>query len=160
MSELNETHEKRAPKPPDPEPLKFRAIGPVIRAAGLVPWAIAFVVLFLVVSLIVSTVEPAIGGFANAAWLMFQVVTTIGLGDFTCTSIIGRVAAIVLSVYSVFFLALITGAVVTYCSERMNARRDASVAQFLDRLEHLPELSHDELAALSEQVKRFDKRWK
>lgn len=160
MSEPNETPEKLAPKSSGPEPLRFRAIWPVIRAAGLVPWAITFVVLFLVVSLIVSTVEPAIGGFTNAAWLMFQVVTTIGLGDFTCTSIVGRVAAIVLSVYSVFFLALITGAVVTYCGERMNARRDASAAQFLDRLEHLPELSPEELATLSEQVKQFDKHRK
>ena len=89
---------------------------------------------------------------------MFQVVTTIGLGDFTCTSLLGRGAAIVLSVYSVFFLALITGVVVSYCSERMNARRDESVAQFIDQLEHLPELSRDELAELSEKVKRIDAR--
>ena len=141
-----------------PTPLRLRAIGPVIRAAGLVPWAIAFAGLFVVVSLIVSVSEPAIGGFANSAWLMFQVVTTIGLGDFTCTSLVGRGAAIVLSVYSVFFLALITGVVVSYCSERMNARRDESVAQFIDQLEHLPELSRDELAELSEKVKRIDDR--
>ena len=69
-----------------------------------------------------------------------------------------RGAAIVLSVYSVFFLALITGVVVSYCSERMAARRDESVAQFIDQLEHLPELSRDELAELSEKVKRIDAR--
>ena len=143
---------------PEPSPLRFRAIWPVIRAAGLVPWTIAFAILFVVASFIVSATEPAIGGFGNAAWLMFQVVTTIGLGDFTCTSAVGRAAAIVLSVYSVFFLALITGAVVSYCGERMNARRDASVAHFLDQLEHLPELSHEELVDLSEKVKRFDQR--
>ena len=142
----------------EPQPLRFRAIWPVIRAAGLVPWAIVFAVLFVVVSLIVSAFEPEIGGFANASWLMFQVVTTIGLGDFTCTSLVGRIAAIVLSVYSVFFLALITGAVVSYCQERMKARRDESVAHFLDQLEHLPELSQEELADLSEKVKRFDRR--
>ena len=141
-----------------PTPMRFRAIGPVIRAAGLVPWAFAFAGLFVVASLIVSVSEPAIGGFANSAWLMFQVVTTIGLGDFTCTSLVGRGAAIVLSVYSVFFLALITGAVVSYCQERMAARRDESVARFIEQLEHLPELSRDELVELSEKVKRIDGR--
>lgn len=139
--------------------LNFRAIWPVIRAAGLVPWAIAFVVLFLVASFVVAQFEPNIGGFGNAVWLMFQVVTTIGLGDFTCTSIVGRIAAIVLSLYSVLFLALITGAVVSYCTERMNARRNASVAQFLDQLEHLPELSHEELVELSEKVKKVGNRF-
>lgn len=139
--------------------LNFRAIWPVIRAAGLVPWAIAFIVLFLVASFVVARFEPNIGGFGNAVWLMFQVVTTIGLGDFTCTSIVGRIAAIVLSLYSVLFLALITGAVVSYCTERMNARRNASVAQFLDQLEHLPELSHEELVELSEKVKKVGNRF-
>lgn len=139
-------------------PLKFRAVLPVIRAAGLIPWTAAFIALFLVATLAVSMSEPAIGGFGNAAWLMFQVVTTIGLGDFTCTSLVGRVAAIVLSVYSVLFLALVTGVIVSYCLERMQARRNASVAHFIDQLEHLPDLSSEELAELSEKVKRFDRK--
>ena len=143
--------------PNEPQPLKFRAIWPVIRAAGLVPWAIAFIILFLVASMVVAMVEPGMNGFGDATWLLFQVVTTIGLGDYTCVTIVGRGAAIVLSVYSVFFLALITGAVVSYCQERMQARRNESVAHFIDQLEHLPELSQEELADLSEKVKKFDR---
>lgn len=142
------------------ETLKIRAIWPIIRAAGLVSWTVAFVVLFLIASILVAAFEPGIGGFGNAAWLMFQVVTTIGLGDYTCVSVAGRICAILLSVYSVFYLALITGAVVSYCQERMRARRNASVAQFIDRLQHLPELSHEELVELSEKVKEFDRRFK
>ena len=91
---------------------------------------------------------------------MFQVVTTIGLGDYTCASVVGRIAAILLSIYSVFFLALITGAVVSYCQERMRARRNESVAHFIHQLEHLPELSHEELVELSEKVKKVDGRFK
>lgn len=142
----------------EPEPLKFRAVLPVIRAAGLVPWTITFVVLFGVATFLVAGFEPAIDGFWDAAWLMFQVVTTIGLGDFTCVTQVGRIAAVVLSIYSVFFLALITGAVVSYCQERMSARRNESVAHFIDQLEHLPELSHDELVELSEKVKEVSRR--
>lgn len=142
------------------ETLKIRTIWLIIRAAGLVSWTVAFVVLFLIASILVAAFEPGIGGFGNAAWLMFQVVTTIGLGDYTCVSVAGRICAILLSVYSVFYLALITGAVVSYCQERMRARRNASVAQFIDRLQHLPELSHEELVELSEKVKEFDRRFK
>ena len=46
--------EKKSTKP---TPMRFRAIGPVIRAAGLVPWAIAFAGLFVVASFIVSVSE-------------------------------------------------------------------------------------------------------
>ena len=138
--------------------LKFRAVWPVIRAAGLVPWTAVFAVLYVAAIVIVVSVEPALNGIADSAWLMFQVVTTIGLGDFTCTTLVGRLVTIALSLYSVFFLALVTGAVVSYCSETMNARRDQSVAQFLDQLEHLPELSTDELEELSEKVKLLHRR--
>lgn len=142
------------------KPLKFRTIWPIIRAAGLVPWTVVFTILFIVATILVSLFEPNVGNFNDAAWLMFQVVTTIGLGDYTCSSFVGRAAAVVLSLYSVFFLALITGAVVSFCSERMNARRGESVAHFLDQLEHLPELSHEELVELSDKVKKFDKKWR
>ena len=83
------------------ETLKIRTIWLIIRAAGLVSWTVAFVVLFLIASILVAAFEPGIGGFGNAAWLMFQVVTTIGLGDYTCVSVAGRICAILLSVYSV-----------------------------------------------------------
>ena len=137
-----------------------RAILPVIRAAGLGPWAIAFVVLFIVASLVVAAVEPQVKTFANAAWLLFQVVSTIGLGDFTCTTGIGRAMAMLLSAYSILFLALITGVMVSYCNERMRFQRDSSIAHFIDQLEHLPELSPEELADLSEKIKRFRNRAK
>ena len=133
--------------------LKPRAIGLIIKASGLLPSTIAFIALFLVCSILVALFEPNVNGFANSLWFMFQVVTTIGLGDFTATSFVGRAAAVVLSVYSVFFLALITGVVVSFCSERMRARRGESIAHFLDQLEHLPELSTEELTELSEKVK-------
>ena len=142
----------------DSRRLKIRTIGMVIRASGLLPGTIAFAVLFLLASLIVGICDPSVGGFPNAVWLMFQVVTTIGLGDFTCTTFVSRAAAIVLSLYSVFFVALITSVVVSYCSELIKLRRDESIARFIDELERLPELSHEELVELSEKVKNFERR--
>lgn len=139
--------------------LKFRVVWLVIRTAGLIPWTTLFIILFLAASMLVAATETGIDRFGDAAWLMFQVVTTIGLGDYTCTSIIGRVAAIVLSVYSIFFIALITGAVVSFCQESMRARRGESIAHFIDQLEHLHELSKEELEEISEKVKKRGALW-
>lgn len=136
-----------------PRPLGHRVVLPVLRAAGLVPWTIMYIVLFLVASVIVAMVEPDIHNIGDAAWLLFEVVTTIGLGDYTCVTVVGRFVAVILSIYSMFFLALLTGVVVGYCQERLKAARDESVAVFIHQLEHLPELSHEELVVLSEKVK-------
>lgn len=140
-----------------PQTLRFRAIWIIIRASGLIPSTVLFTVLFLISSAIVAAVEPNIDGFGNACWLMFQVITTIGLGDYTCTTVIGRVTAVILSVYSVFFLAVITGTVVSHCTELIRARTGRSAAHFLDQLEHLDELEQTELTELSRKVKEFAK---
>ena len=134
--------------------LRFRVLGLIIWASGLGPSTFVFIALFLASAIVVTLFEPNIEDFGNAMWFLFQVVTTIGLGDFTANSFVGRTAAVILSVYSVFYIALLTGAVVSFCSERMRARRNESVAHFLDQLEHLPELSDEELVRLSEQVKK------
>ena len=140
-----------------PKTLKFRMVLPIIRAAGLAPWSAMFAVLFVVCALILDAFEPGIEGLFNAAWVLFQAVTTIGFGDYPCVTFVGRAAVVVLSVYSVLFLALITGVVVSYCQESMKMRVNESTAHFIDQLEHLPELSKEELESLSEKVRRFER---
>ena len=140
-----------------PKMLFPRVLWQVIRAAGLAWWTVGFLIVYVIAVFLVSWAEPGFENVWDAAWLMFQVVTTIGLGDYSCVTGVGRAATVVLSLYSVFFLALLTGAVVSFCTESMRARRGTSVAEFIDQLEHLPELSHEELVDLSEKVKRFER---
>ncbi len=39
----------------------------------------------------------------------------------------------------------------------MKTKGNETISQFLEKLEHLPELSQEELAELSERVKEFEK---
>ena len=140
--------------------LSARALLLIIRAARLVPWTGVFCVVFVLASIIVFMAEPSMETFGDSAWLMFQVVTTIGLGDFTCVTHVGRFAVVLLSVYSVFFFALITSGAVSYCLERMRAQRDESIAHFIDQLEHLSDLSKDELEELSAKIRKLDANYR
>lgn len=83
-------------------------------------------------------------GFGDALWCCFQAVTTIGYGDITVTSAIGRA-----------IVAVLTAAVVSYCNELMLARRNESLALYLDKLEHLDQLTQGEPAELSRKVRRL-----
>ena len=120
---------------------KLRTVAAVIKASGLAPSAIAFAVLFFSAVFAVHATEPGVVSLGDAVWLCFQVVTTIGLGDFTSTTMVGRLAIMLLSAYSVFFLAIVTGAVVSYCSEVMRRDWDEDVSELLDELDRLPEFS-------------------
>ena len=91
----------------------------------------------------------------DVLWCCFQAVTTIGYGDITVTSAVGRAIVVALSVVGILFVAVLTAAVVSYCNELMLARRNESLALYLDKLEHLDQLTQGELAELSRKVRRL-----
>ena len=117
-----------------------------------------FIVLFLAAAAIVTIAEPDVGRLGDGMWLMFEVVTTMGIGDFMCETAVGRLAIAAMSLYSILFLALVTASAVNICQAIMLAHRDESVAHFIYQLEHLPDLSREELAEVSDKVKRIGKR--
>ena len=127
----------------------------IIRISGLLPTTVVFLVLFLLASFVVETVEPGITNYGDAVWFLFEATTTIGFGDYTCTTLLGRVITMTLSLYAIFFVALATGAVVSYCSEVAQRQRDEAMMSLVDKLERLPELSQEELREISEFVKRL-----
>lgn len=114
-----------------------------------------FMAWIVVASIILVVVEPHINNFGTAIWYCFQLVTTVGFGDIPAVTAIGRIVSIVVGLYGLFILALLTALIVDFYQEKMHIRRRESVAEFMDKLERLPELSHEELVDLSERVKKF-----
>ena len=69
------------------------------------------------------TDRAAFGGeYTNALWYCFAVVTTIGFGDMTAASPIGRVLTVILGVYGIIVVALITSIIVNFYGEMKKSR--------------------------------------
>ena len=62
------------------------------------------------------------GEYTNALWYCFAVVTTIGFGDMTATSAIGRILTVILGVYGIIVVALITSIIVNFYGEMKKSR--------------------------------------
>ena len=105
-------------------------------------------------------VEPNINRLIDSLWYSFSVATTIGFGDITAVTLIGRILSIFLSICSILIIAVVPGIITSYYIESTKLREKESSAKFLDDLERLPELSKEELTALSERVKNFNKKKK
>ncbi len=73
-------------------------------------------------------------------------MTTIGFGDLPTYRPICRAILVFLSLVSVFPLAVVTGVVVAYCNQLIQAESKDSVVKLAYDLEHLEELSKEELA--------------
>lgn len=132
-----------------------RVMRAIFKNSGLAPACGAFAIVFILCAIVVKVFDPYLTHPGDALWYCFQVVTTIGFGDVVVTSAVARICSVILSIMSIFLIAVLTAAVVNYTTEIVKMRRNESVALFLDKLEHLPDLSHDELVEVSEQVKKL-----
>ncbi|MBQ3390506.1 MAG: two pore domain potassium channel family protein [Firmicutes bacterium] len=117
-----------------------------------------FLGFILICGLIIWIREPGIDTYRGALWYCYSVITTIGFGDVLVTTPLSRALSIVLSVYAVLVIAIVTGVVVKFYNEVTDLRNKETLASFMDRLEHLPEMNREELEEMSEQVKKFRKK--
>lgn len=146
---------KSAGKPKHPILRNARMLGNILRHTGFAHITAIFGVLFLFCSLMVWLADPGCLTFGDGMWFSFEAVSTIGFGDIEAAGPIARVATVVLSIFSVFYIALITGVVVNYCSNLIKARQKDTLANFVDSLEHLEEKTPEELAELSARVREY-----
>ena len=144
-----------AGKPKHPILRNARMLVNILRHTGFAHITAIFGVLFLFCSLMVWLADPGCLTFGDGMWFSFEAVSTIGFGDIEAAGPIARAATVVLSIFSVFYIALITGVVVNYCSNLIKARQKDTLANFVDSLEHLEEKTPEELAELSARVREY-----
>ncbi len=112
-----------------------------------------FVYVFITAGLILMF-EPEIGSYGDALWYCYAVVTTVGFGDLQAVTFPGRFFSVLLSIYSVFVLAIATGVVVSYYGHTVKMQYQDSAEAILDKLDRLSELSKEELDELSSRIRR------
>ena len=125
------------------------------RMAGVDKFFYSFVVFFVVIAVALRFAEPSIATFGDSLWYCFAVVTTVGFGDIAAVSHVGRILTLILSLFSTGAIAVFTAVITSFFLDLGKARASDSAKSFIDDLEHLPELSKEELEQLSSRVKTF-----
>jgi voltage-gated potassium channel len=137
---------------------KTRLIKIILKRTGALKFLTTYIIIFAGVSIGVWIVEPNIKTLIDSVWYCFSVATTIGFGDITAVTILGRAMSIFLSICSILIIAVVPGIITSYYIESTKLKEQESIAKFLDDLEHLPELSKEDLQSLSEKVKKFNRK--
>ena len=137
---------------------KLRTLADVLRQAGFARITGLFLVFYLLCSTAVWLSEPTTLTFGDGLWFSFETVSTIGFGDIPAETPVARAITVVLSVISIFYIAMLTGVAVNYCNTLIKLRQKDTMARFMDDLEHLEELDRDELADLSRRVREYRRR--
>ncbi len=128
------------------------------RTAGADKVIGGYLVWFLLSAVAIWLWEPGIRSYSDSLWFCFASATSIGYGDISAVTMIGRIITVILSVYSIAVIAIFTAVITSFFLDVSSLRASESARKFLDDLEHLPELSKEELEELSEKAKNFRKK--
>lgn len=121
---------------------------------------LSYLVFVLADALVIFLFDPAIASYGNALWYCCAVISTVGFGDFVATTMITKIATVLLMIYSVFVVAIVTGVIVNFYSQIIQLKQEQTLTSFLQQIERLDELSKSELKALSQRVAEFQKNRK
>lgn len=130
----------------------------VIEETHSAPLIVSLLVLILVIAFVLTLIEPQVTTYGDALWYCFSLITTIGFGDITAVTLLGRTLSIILGIFGIIGIGIIVGVFVAYYNEGQRVRHNESLMLFADKLERLPELSPEELAEMSAQVKAARKK--
>ena len=114
-----------------------------------------YIVFLFVSAAIIQLVEPDINHYGDALWYCYAVISTAGFGDVVAVTFIGKMCSVLLTIYSLFVVAIATGVVVNFYTQMVELQRKETLAMFMDQLERLPELSREELENISRKVRQF-----
>lgn len=137
---------------------RLQVLRRVMRDTGADKIWTGFLVQFFLSAAIIWLREPDMHSYGDALWYCYAVVTTIGFGDVVAQSFLSRILSVLLSVSAALVIALVTGVVVNYYNQISALRQKETLAAFVDKLEHLPELPPEELEQISLRVREFQNK--
>ena len=134
---------------------KLRLLKGVLRKTHTYKIVIAFLVVFFLIALIIWLNDPAIHTYRQSVYYCFMIASSVGNGDVIVSTTLARILTMVLSIYSLFAIAIVTGVVVSYYNAYTQMQFRDSIENFTEKLEQLPDLSEDELRDIADAVKKF-----
>jgi voltage-gated potassium channel len=104
-------------------------------------------ILIFVSSIPIHFFETSIETYQDALWWSIVTATTVGYGDLSPETGIGRVIAIILMMFGIGLIGMITGSIATYFLSG-NKEEDPSIEFIKKELDRLDRLTQDELDAM------------
>ena len=95
----------------------FRALRKIIRKTYAGEVIFGLLLLMVAFSLVLMIVEDNIHNFWDAMWYCYMLVTTIGFGDITSVTVLGRIISVILGIYGIVVVAILTSIIVNFYTE-------------------------------------------
>lgn len=116
---------------------------------------LGYLLFVLAAAFLIVLAEPDIHTYGDALWYCYAVISTAGFGDVVVVTAIGKTISVVITMYSVFVIAIVTGVVVNFYNQLLKLQQEETLTAFIDKLERLPEMSQEELEEMARKAAFF-----
>ena len=104
--------------------MKLNILLNIIRETYVMEILLGLLLMIIACASIMSTLEPNMENYGDALWYCFALVTTIGFGDISATTLVGRVLSVFLGIYGIIVVAIITSVIVNFYGEMKRNNTD------------------------------------
>ena len=119
--------------------LNLKMLQHIIRETYAAEIIFGLLILIFTFSYLLAMTEPNMTEYWDAVWYCFAIVTTIGFGDITAVTLVGRILSVILGIYGIVVVALITSIIVNFYGEMKKGGKAArSVKESGDPLPDAP----------------------
>ena len=88
---------------------RIKVLGSVLKRTRADKIIIGFIVFIFAIAAVIQLVEPDINRYGDALWYCYAVISTAGFGDVVAVTFIGKMCSVLLTIYSLFVVAIATG---------------------------------------------------
>lgn len=120
--------------------------------------AVLFILIF-VSAIPIQILEPSITTYTDAVWWAIVTSTTVGYGDITPVTVIGRLIAMVLMLFGIGLLGLVTSSIATYfvSQKKEDKEEDHTITYLKNEVGRIHTMNDRELERLKSVIDTFKK---
>ena len=123
--------------------LKLNVFSKIIRKSLVYEIFMALAIVVILCSVYFTVVEPNISSYVDALWYSFAVITTIGFGDVTVTTTLGRILSVILGINGIVVVAVFTSLIVNFYNEMSKKREERIMQKLIDEAKEIEKIEKE-----------------
>lgn len=126
----------------------------LLKTNGLDKVLIVALVLLFIIPIPIVFLEPSIHSFTDALWWAVVTTTTVGYGDLSPETPVGRMLAVVLMMVGIGIIGTLTSAITSFFSRKEANTHDKQVLEILKTIEEIDRLNEEDVELINFYIKR------
>lgn len=126
----------------------------VLRTNGLDKLLVVTTILLFLIPIPIILVEPNINAYPDALWWAVVTTTTVGYGDISPATPLGRILAVLLMIIGIGIIGTFTSSISSYFTSRKEPTHDELVIQVIETINKMEKITADDEEVILNYLKR------